>query len=78
MENKMCTTKVLAWRKGLAIVSVNGRMVGTVEKGDWGPFGRGWAAVSLRNQDVADPVVSAGVPVRRTRREAVSVLAGEA
>jgi len=63
--------------KGMAAVTVNGHTVGTVEQGDWGPFGRGWAAVSLHNQAVDNPVVNAGAPVRRTRREAALVLAGE-
>ncbi len=62
---------------GYARVSVDGREVGTVERGDWGAFGQGWAAVSVRNQAVAEPVVNAGAPVFATRGAAARWLAGE-
>ena len=48
--------------------------IGDVVYGDYGAYGRGWAAVTQSRIAYADPVVNAGSPVFPTRREAVAYL----
>jgi hypothetical protein len=48
---------------------------GRVVRGDWGPFGEGWAVIRQTDEDHPDPVVLAGAPVLPSRRRALRALA---
>ena len=62
-----------------SVTLIGGDYLGDVIHDDYGGFGGdGWAAVTQRNIDIADPVYTIGAQVYPTRRQAVAALLRDA